>query len=84
MNRLFLRDPGEKHSNFININIFLQTVNGGFTEWTEFEECSKTCGDGKQERTRSCTNPEPKHGGQECDGPVLDERKCNVRPCPGK
>ena len=59
-------------------------MNGGFTEWTSFDECSTTCGLGKQERTRSCTNPEPKHGGKECHGPVIDYKECNVKPCPGK
>ena len=59
-------------------------VNGGFTAWTSFDECSTTCGLGKQERTRSCTNPEPKHGGKECHGPVIDFKECKVKPCPGK
>ncbi|XP_066920815.1 SCO-spondin-like isoform X2 [Clytia hemisphaerica] len=57
-------------------------VDGGFTDWSDFNACSVTCGTGKQERTRSCTNPEPKHGGEECNGPVLDERSCVMKPCP--
>ena len=59
------------------------TVNGGFTPWSLFTTCSKSCGEGSQSRTRSCTAPEPKYGGIECDGPVLDEQKCKQVDCPG-
>uniref|UniRef100_A0A7M5UUX8 Hemicentin-1 n=1 Tax=Clytia hemisphaerica TaxID=252671 RepID=A0A7M5UUX8_9CNID len=57
-------------------------VNGAFTQWSLFSACSKTCGEGVKSRTRSCTNPEPQHGGDECNGPVLDEQKCKVIDCP--
>ena len=43
-------------------------MDGGFTQWTSFSDCSKECGLGTRERTRSCTNPAPQHGGQECEG----------------
>jgi hypothetical protein len=48
--------------------------------WTSWEACNKSCGGGKQSRTRSIlTNP--LHTGDLC--PFLeDDRQCNVHPCP--
>ena len=51
--------------------------------WSAFGECSRTCGDGTQERTRSCTNPSPAHGGKECVGNTKESRQCKVKECPG-
>lgn len=62
------------YSNTIHI-FFLIWVDGGFTEWSE---CSTTCGDGLQ--TRSCTNPIPQYGGIGCDGSLTQE--CNLTECP--
>lgn len=62
-------------------NFFL--VDGGFTAWSAYTKCSSTCGGGTQERTRSCANPEPAHGGKECVGPTTDTRQCGEDPCPG-
>lgn len=59
-------------------------VDGGFTQWTSFGECSKTCGIGSKTRTRSCTNPSPKHGGEECEGMSKHNVKCRVKKCAGK
>ena len=39
-------------------------------EWTE---CSKFC---KSTRLRSCTDPEPKYGGKDCEGSIEDLRYC--------
>lgn len=32
-------------------------VDGGWAEWTEYQECSRTCGGGITFRERSCDNP---------------------------
>ena len=60
------------------------SVNGGLTNWTPFSTCSKSCGKGSQERTRTCTNPSPQHGGDDCVGDLKESRKCQIKPCPGK
>ena len=52
-------------------------MNGGWSEWGE---CSKTCETGNQRR--SCTNPEPAHGGLNCIGDKSQD--CNTQACPGK
>lgn len=41
-------------------------VDGNYTEWTDFTECSKTCGGGQKSRSRTCTNPPPRNGGKDC------------------
>jgi len=56
-------------------------VNGGYTKWSSFGACSKTCDAGVQVRSRSCTNPSPKHGGKSCSGAAKDSRPCKVRDC---
>ena len=61
-------------------------VNGGYSEWSDFTSCSATCGGGTSSRTRSCTNPIPKYGGQNCSnlGPAIETQACNINPCPGE
>ena len=48
--------------------------------------CSKTCGGGVQTRKRTCTNPPPPNGGENCSGLGSDSstRECNNQECPGK
>ena len=59
-------------------------LDGNYSSWTEFSLCSQTCGRGKKTRKRSCTNPEPLHGGKNCTvyGNTTEFVFCNVQPCP--
>ncbi|XP_028409018.1 uncharacterized protein LOC114531606 [Dendronephthya gigantea] len=60
-------------------------IAGGYTSWSNFSECSLSCGNGSTRyRTRNCTNPKPQYGGQDCSviGPALHTEECNVSPCP--
>lgn len=43
-----------------------------------------TCGDGIITRTRTCDNPAPSDGGDDCFGSSNETVQCNVDPCPGK
>ena len=63
---------------------FFVTVDGAWSEWSEFGDCSASCGGGVQSRTRTCTNPAPQHGGKDCDGLAEESRECNSQPCPSK
>ncbi|XP_053381241.1 uncharacterized protein LOC128546131 isoform X1 [Mercenaria mercenaria] len=45
-----------------------QLVDGGWTEWKTSSECSVTCGQGWQQLSRVCENPNPINGGKECEG----------------
>ncbi|XP_058944976.2 coadhesin-like [Pocillopora verrucosa] len=59
-------------------------LDGGYSDWSEFSECSATCGEGLRIRKRSCNNPEPKNGGKNCNdlGADTDTKSCNSFPCP--
>ena len=61
------------------------TVNGGWTEWSDWSGCSATCDVGMMTRKRSCTNPAPQFGGRVCVGADRDEQYCHDNPpCPGR
>jgi hypothetical protein len=57
-------------------------VNGDWSEWSEWEECSVTCGGGSKTRNRTCTEPEPQYGGNNCTGHDTNYTSCNAYPCP--
>ncbi|XP_075792870.1 hemicentin-1 isoform X2 [Pelodiscus sinensis] len=57
-------------------------VDGNWSEWGSWEECSRTCGQGNKTRTRTCSNPTAQHGGQPCDGNAVESIMCNIRLCP--
>lgn len=59
----------------------MKKVNGGWSEWGEFGECSVTCGYGRKQRSRTCTNPPPSGGGVDCSGSSTDTEACNNGPC---
>ncbi|XP_055954275.1 hemicentin-1 isoform X3 [Patella vulgata] len=66
-------------------------VNGGwtdFTEWEEINECDSLCGGGikEEQRDRTCTNPTPAYGGDDCDGELSQVRNvtCNTELCGNK
>ncbi|CAH3183147.1 unnamed protein product, partial [Porites lobata] len=73
------------HGNFYYYCYYLFiSVNGGYSDWGPYSQCSKTCGGGEQKRTRTCTNPAPAYGGKDCStlGASFSTRKCNIDPCP--
>uniref|UniRef100_A0A8D2KTM3 Hemicentin 1 n=1 Tax=Varanus komodoensis TaxID=61221 RepID=A0A8D2KTM3_VARKO len=57
-------------------------VDGQWSEWGSWEECSRTCGQGNKTRTRACSHPPAQHGGKPCDGHAVEASICNMRPCP--
>ncbi|XP_061153333.1 hemicentin-1 isoform X4 [Syngnathus typhle] len=57
-------------------------VDGKWSEWSSWEECSRTCGHGNRTRVRSCSQPPAQHGGRPCEGRALEVIMCSVRPCP--
>ncbi|XP_078346313.1 uncharacterized protein LOC144631689 isoform X2 [Oculina patagonica] len=58
-------------------------VDGGYTEWEQWTDCSVKCGGGKRSRHRQCTNPVPQHGGKDCKdlGPAIETEDCNKDGC---
>ncbi|TNN06222.1 Hemicentin-1, partial [Schistosoma japonicum] len=62
---------------------FLQVqLDGRWSDWSSWSECSQTCGHGTQSRIRTCTNPAPKYGGAHCFGENTEIRPCLVKFCP--
>ena len=56
-------------------------VDGEYSPWGVWGECSTTCAEGVQNRTRECFGME--HGGTACEGEPSQTRECNERECPG-
>ncbi|MCJ8749980.1 hypothetical protein PDJAM_G00193750 [Pangasius djambal] len=57
-------------------------VDGQWSEWTAWEECSRTCGQGNRTRVRTCSKPPAQHGGRTCEGQAVEVIMCSIRPCP--
>jgi len=59
------------------------TKDGGYSEWTRWTECSKSCNKGVQFRERTCTSPAPSGGGRDCTelGSSEESRFCNAQKC---
>ena len=49
-------------------------MDGGWTQWKSVGSCNTN---GRQKRTRTCTNPTPLNGGKECQGSNNDEVACS-------
>lgn len=64
--------------------LFPCTVDGKWSEWSVWEECSRTCGQGNRTRVRTCSDPPAQHGGRLCEGKAVEVIMCSVRQCPGK
>lgn len=43
-----------------------------------------TCGTGARARSRTCTDPEPAHGGADCSGDTEETQSCDSGPCPSE
>ncbi|XP_042275052.1 A disintegrin and metalloproteinase with thrombospondin motifs 2-like isoform X1 [Thunnus maccoyii] len=54
---------------------------GNWGSWSEFGQCSRTCGGGVQFRTRECDNPRPANGGRTCVGAIYQFQMCNINEC---
>ena len=59
-------------------------VDGQWTAWKPWTECTRSCDSGIQTRARTCTNPSPAYGGKDCVGLSDEIRPCNKNPCPGE
>ncbi|XP_038664711.1 adhesion G protein-coupled receptor B1 isoform X7 [Scyliorhinus canicula] len=68
----------EKQTKFCNIA--LCPVDGNWNDWSSWSQCSATCSNGTQQRTRECNGPS--FGGAECQGYWSENRPCFLRQCP--
>eukprot|EP00435_Cladocopium_sp_Y103_P017155 s62_g4.t1 len=58
-------------------------VDCSFTEWKEWNECSHSCGNGQQSRSRAVATQASK-GGKACLGSLKSLKRCKIRPCAEK
>ncbi|XP_071953956.1 SCO-spondin-like isoform X2 [Antedon mediterranea] len=56
-------------------------VHGGYSKWSPWEPCSKSCGGGQTLRTRTCTNPVPQFDGNPCYGTLFERKLCSAFYC---
>ena len=54
---------------------------GGYSEWSDWGECSVSCGSGFAQRTRECDNPVKVGNGNLCTvlGPNTETRSCGIK-----
>ncbi|KAG9347866.1 hypothetical protein JZ751_003882, partial [Albula glossodonta] len=57
--------------------------NGDWSQWTNWTECTKSCGGGVRTRRRDCDNPMPEGEGDYCEGQKTEVTSCNTDHCPG-
>ena len=57
-------------------------VDCNWSQWSKWSECSRTCGEGQQKRSRTPDSPPKKNGGADCKGFTDEIRDCkNNSPC---
>ena len=61
--------------------VLVDVVNGQWSEWSKWGDCTEKCGGGTQRRVRRCNHPAPQHGGHDCPGDDSQTRDCQ---CDGK
>jgi len=62
----------------------LHSVDGGYSEWSQWSACLKDCGHSLQGRYRNCTNPKPSGFGADCAvlGSHIATKPCKLKECP--
>lgn len=76
------KNSDKAHYTFCLHDLFC-LVDGNWGKWGSWNDCTKSCGGGKQTKKRECTNPKPAYGGKACDNESDESRACNTRECPG-
>lgn len=59
-------------------------VHGNWAEWSDWGDCTVTCGGGQRRRFRTCSNPAPKHHGRPCIGNSQVTETCSEQRCAGQ
>jgi hypothetical protein len=57
-------------------------INGGWSNLSDWGNCTATCGGGIRKKTKTCTNPKPEFGGSDCVGDDFISEECNTQKCP--
>ncbi|GFN97235.1 sco-spondin-like [Plakobranchus ocellatus] len=57
-------------------------VNGVWSLWSAWSECSVSCENGTRTRSRQCDHPPRLHGGRDCVGETVQTKNCSLPMCP--
>ena len=57
-------------------------LDGRWASWSSWGDCSVSCNNGTWSRKRTCTNPAPANGGDQCTGSSTETSVCHLRSCP--
>ena len=66
---------------YIGLLILVHLYFIGWSAWSTWGDCSRSCGTGARFRTRQCDNPRPAYGGAPCIGEREEFKFCNIEPC---
>ena len=62
------------------------TIDGGYTQWSDWTPCTAACGSGQRARHRVCSLPSASGGGLDCVtrglGASVETETCNTAACP--
>ncbi|XP_063688735.1 uncharacterized protein LOC134821851 [Bolinopsis microptera] len=58
------------------------SVDGGWSDYSDWGACSAGCGKGTQTRSKTCNNPPPASGGKDCGGEAVESKDCMIAECP--
>ena len=67
-----------------HFSCFCSAVHGGWSDWSGWTSCSKSCSRGVKSRQRECIHPQPMYGGRPCIGIAIDNTSCNFVDCSSK
>lgn len=56
-------------------------IDGKFSSWSQWTECTSSCDSGIRKRYRSCDSPKTDCGGSKCEGAEEEIEICNTKPC---
>ena len=76
------RNIGGIHTNS-TLELYIYPVNGSWSTWGPWLQCTTTCGVGVRTHYRSCDDPKPQFGGLYCNGNFLFVDSCPNPECPG-
>jgi len=54
------------------------SVDGGWSAWSTWTDCSSSCGMGNTSRSRQCSQPTPQNSGIPCLGASVEEHNCEI------
>ena len=84
--RTFLKTPRRKRLklkyfwSYGSTPFLIAAIDCEWHPWSFWEECSRTCGGGERQKTRSVRVQE-QHGGAVCSGNNTEKESCNNHPC---